>query len=249
MNSRIKYIDIIMPNYNKEKDLKKSINSVINQTYKFWKLYIIDDGSNDNSISILKKYEKKKKIKIIFLKKNRGPSYCRNLGLQLSRSKIICFLDSDDFWESQKVEKQLLFMKKNNYDFIYSDYYYKKNNVQYKTNITNFFNFEKFILNSGINTSTIMIKKKILKKIKFKNSSFEDYIFKCDVFKKGFLAHKSSYISAHYIKSKNSRSKNKFKNLINLFNVNKKFIKLSFFSNIKSVIFISINYLKKYRFL
>ena len=140
-------------------------------------------------------------------------------------------------------------MKKNNYDFIYSDYYYKKNNFQYKTNITNFFNFEKFILNSGINTSTIMIKKKILKKIKFKNSSFEDYIFKCDVFKKGFLAHKSSYISAHYIKSKNSRSKNKFKNLINLFNVNKKFIKLSFFSNIKSVIFISINYLKKYRFL
>ena len=66
MNSRIKYIDIIMPNYNKEKDLKKSINSVINQTYKFWKLYIIDDGSNDNSISILKKYEKKKKLKLFF---------------------------------------------------------------------------------------------------------------------------------------------------------------------------------------
>ena len=55
-----------MPNYNKEKDLKKSINSVINQTYKFWKLYIIDDGSNDNSISILKKYEKKKKLKLFF---------------------------------------------------------------------------------------------------------------------------------------------------------------------------------------
>ena len=76
---------------------------------------------------------------------------------------------------------------------------------------------------------------------------FSPQIF--DIFKKGFLAHKSSYISAHYIKSKNSRSKNKFKNLINLFNVNKRFIKLGFFSNIKSVIFISMNYLKKYKIL
>ena len=69
MKSEMKYVDIIMPNYNKGNDLKKSVNSVINQTYKFWKLYIIDDGSEDNSIAILKKFEKNKKIKIIFLEK------------------------------------------------------------------------------------------------------------------------------------------------------------------------------------
>ena len=78
-------------------------------------------------------------------------------------------------------------MTKKNYNFIYSDYYYKHNNKRYTTSITSFFNFKKFILNSAINTSTVMINKKILKGIKFKDTQFEDYIFKCDILKKGFL--------------------------------------------------------------
>ena len=73
-----------MPNYNKGEYLEKSINSVINQTYKFWKLYIIDDKSTDDSISILNNFKKDKRIKITLLKKNKGPSYCRNIGLKLS---------------------------------------------------------------------------------------------------------------------------------------------------------------------
>ena len=105
-------VDIIMPNYNKGEYLEKSIKSVINQTYKFWKLYLIDDNSTDKSISILKNYKKEKRIKIILLKKNKGPSYCRNIGLKLSKSNLICFLDSDDFWYPKKIEKQLIFIKK-----------------------------------------------------------------------------------------------------------------------------------------
>lgn len=240
-------VDVIMPNYNKAKYLDASIKSVINQTYKSWKLYIIDDRSNDNSIELLKKYKNNKKIKIIYLKKNKGPSYCRNIGLKLSQAKIICFLDSDDYWRKFKIEKQLSFLKKYNYDFIYSDYYFKMDNIQRKTNIAKYFIFQQFILNSAINTSTIMIKKKLLKKIKFRNSFLEDYIFKCEILKKGIKAYKSNYISAYYNQSENSRSQNKFLNLVNLFKVNKKYLKLNFFTNIKSILLISINYFKKYR--
>ena len=62
-----------MPNYNKGEYLEKSINSVVNQTYKFWKLYLIDDNSTDESISILNNFKKDKRINITLLKKNKGP--------------------------------------------------------------------------------------------------------------------------------------------------------------------------------
>ena len=63
------FVDIIMPNYNKEEFIEEAIKSVLKQSYKYWKLYIIDDNSRDKSKKILKKFRKNKKIKIIFLKK------------------------------------------------------------------------------------------------------------------------------------------------------------------------------------
>ena len=91
-------IDVIIPNFNKEKFLYDSINSVINQDYQDWNLYIIDDNSTDKSLKIFEKFETNPKIKIIKLSKNKGPSFCRNLGIRLSKSEFISFLDSDDFW-------------------------------------------------------------------------------------------------------------------------------------------------------
>ena len=109
-----KKIDIIMPNYNKERFLSEAIESVIRQTYKNWKLYIIDDFSSDNSRKILKGYKKNKKIKVYLLNKNKGPAFCRNLGLKKSNARYIAFLDSDDFWKKNKLKNQINFMFKKN---------------------------------------------------------------------------------------------------------------------------------------
>ena len=79
-------IDIIIPNYNKGMYLSTAINSVVNQTHKNWKLYIVDDNSNDDSKKILKKYKNNAKFDIFFLKKNKGPAFCRNFGLSKSKS-------------------------------------------------------------------------------------------------------------------------------------------------------------------
>ena len=95
-------IDIIVPNYNKANYLDECIGSILNQTYVNWSLYIIDDCSTDNSSNILNKYKNEKKIKIIKLKKNKGPSFCRNLGMRLSKAEYISFLDSDDYWTNDK---------------------------------------------------------------------------------------------------------------------------------------------------
>ena len=95
----------------------------MNQTYKNWKVYLIDDYSNDHSKKILKKYNSDERINIILLKENLGPSYCRNLGLKNSKSEYVAFLDSDDYWPKNKLENQINEML-NNYEFTYTDIKY-----------------------------------------------------------------------------------------------------------------------------
>ena len=248
-----KQVDIIMPNYNKGQFLKESINSVLSQSYKYWKLYIIDDHSSDASSKILKKYKKNKKIKIFFLKKNKGPSFCRNLGLKKSKSKFIAFLDSDDYWKKNKLKNQINFMIKNNYPFTFTDYIPILQTANYKktlkrTNIVDTFNLQSFIKNSSINTSTMIIERKYLKKLKFRKLNLlEDYIFKCEVMKKTKIEFKKlSEASAIYRIIKKSRSSKKISNIYNLWKLNKIYNKLSFIQNLSSLIFISLNSIKKY---
>ncbi len=246
-------VDIIIPNYNKENYLKECVNSVLRQTYNNWKLYIIDDCSTDKSLKYLKKIKNKKKIRIIFLKKNKGPSYCRNLGIKKSKNNFLAFLDSDDLWDKNKLKLQLSFMIKNDYDLTYSDYYtfndIDKKRKKMPTNLKNSFNFHEFIRNSSINSSTLILKRNIIKGIMFKNLELlEDYIFKCEILKKNYIAKKIDKHLAFYRLNKFNRSKNKFLNLLFLWKVNKKFNELNFLSNLISVISISVNSLKKYGF-
>ena len=91
INFSLPIVDVIVPNFNKGKFLKRCLESVVNQTYKKWRLIIVDDNSTDNSLHILKKFKNKKKIKIIKLSKNKGPSFCRNLGMKNSIIIILLF--------------------------------------------------------------------------------------------------------------------------------------------------------------
>jgi len=248
-------VDIIMPNYNKSKFLREAINSVLTQTHKNWRLYIVDDHSSDNSSKVLKKYIKNKKIKIFFLKNNKGPSFCRNLGLKKSNSKYIAFLDSDDYWKKNKLKNQLNFMVKNNYPFTFTDYvpiFQSKNSkrILKRTNITNSFTFHSFIKNSSINTSTMVVERKYLKNLRFRKLDLlEDYIFKCELMKKTKIKFKKfSDASAIYRIMNKSRSSKKIYNFYNLWRLNKIYNKLSFIQNLSSLFFISLNSFKKYGF-
>ena len=115
-------VDVILPNYNKAEFLEESINSVINQAYKNWHLYIVDDHSNDNSTKVIDKFLNFKNVTVIKLYKNKGPSFCRNYAMRISKSKYISFIDSDDSWLSDKLEKQITFMEKHNLSFTCTAY-------------------------------------------------------------------------------------------------------------------------------
>jgi len=105
-------ISVITPVFNREKYIVDTVESVLRQSYRDFEYILIDDCSTDNSLSILKEYEKRdKRVKVISLKKNSGPAGARNVALKKAEGRFIAFLDSDDVWLEDKLEMQLAFMK------------------------------------------------------------------------------------------------------------------------------------------
>ena len=115
-------VSIIMPSYNTEKYISESITSVQKQTYADWELIIVDDCSTDNTDEVIKPFLSDDRIKYIKNEKNSGAAVSRNRALREAKGKWIAFLDSDDLWLPEKLEKQIAFMKKNDYHFSYTNY-------------------------------------------------------------------------------------------------------------------------------
>ena len=159
-------IDIILPNYNSSKFIIKTIKSILHQTYKNWKLIIVDDCSDAKTRNILKKISRKKNIKVFFLNKNHGAGFCRNFAIKNSNSPYLAFIDSDDIWKKDKLKKQISFMKNNNFLFSYTNYETfgeKKRKINNPSNL----DYIGFLRNTSIATSTMMIKRNIIGNIKF----------------------------------------------------------------------------------
>jgi teichuronic acid biosynthesis glycosyltransferase TuaG len=240
------YIDIILPNYNSSKFLKQTLKSVLEQTYKNWRLIIIDDFSDYKTTDILKNYIKDKRIKIFWLKKNKGAGFCRNYAIKKTKSPYVAFIDSDDIWKKTKLEKQINFMIKNNYLFTYTFYETfgeKKKIISPPLK----FNFSSFIHNTSIATSTMMVKRSEIKNIKFTNTKIcEDYFFKCKLLKKVNYAFCLNKFLTKYRIRKNSLQSNVLRNFFWIWKINKDYNKLNFLENFFSLLHITINSLKKY---
>ena len=242
-------VSIILPNYNSSSYISQTIKSVLNQSYKKWELIIVDDNSDKKTKKILSKYEKNKKIKIIYLNKNNGAGFCRNLAIKKSSSYYLAFLDSDDIWSKAKLKKQIKFMQANNYSFTYTNYKSFKENKNATKNISvpKKFDFNTFTKNTSIGTSTMLIKRKIVKNIRFMNTKIcEDYIYKCKILKKVKFAYLCNGFETKYRIRKNSLQSNRLKNIYWIWKINKNFNKLNFFTNLISIFYISLNSLKKY---
>ena len=114
-------VSIIMPSYNTAKFITESIQSVISQTYTNWELIIVDDCSSDDTDEIVSKFNDSR-IKYFKNEKNSGAAITRNLALTIAKGEYIAFLDSDDLWKKDKLQRQIGFMKSNNYSFTYTNY-------------------------------------------------------------------------------------------------------------------------------
>lgn len=111
-----------MPSYNTDRFIAESIESVLQQTYTNWELIIVDDCSTDTTRTVLNNYIHDRRITVIINTDNQGAAYSRNLALKQARGRWIAFLDSDDIWFPEKLEKQIDFMENNGYHFSYTNY-------------------------------------------------------------------------------------------------------------------------------
>ena len=121
-------ISVVIPSYNRKDFLKRSIDSAIYQTRKPLEIIVVDDGSTDGTEAMIKSdYDFVKFIK----QKNKGVSAARNIGIKVSIGEWICFLDSDDEWKKDKLEKQINAMKSNpGYKFFHSNEIWIKNGLR-----------------------------------------------------------------------------------------------------------------------
>lgn len=115
-------VSIIMPSYNTARFIGESIQSVLAQTYTNWELLIVDDCSTDNTDEIVQPFLSDERIKYFKNEKNSGAAVSRNKALREAKGKWIAFLDSDDLWLPEKLERQISFMTANDYKFSYTEY-------------------------------------------------------------------------------------------------------------------------------
>ena len=174
------FFSVILVTYNSSRYIEESISSVLNQTYKNFELIIIDDGSTDKTINIIKKF-KDNRIKYKY-QTNQGPSKARNFGIKISKSRWICFIDADDYWNKNKLKVVNKFLSGNNliYHKLHKKVEFKKQNLHITQSKLQYSLFQKYIgskiknpiaqnlliYGNTIPTSSVVIRKKILKKIK-----------------------------------------------------------------------------------
>lgn len=182
-------VSVIIPFYNRKKELKRAIKSVLAQTYKNIELILIDDCSTEKNEFVENLVLENKNIKYYRNEKNMGVSFSRNVGIEKSNGTFIAFLDSDDEFVNDKIEIQLKQILLNNSSASYSDYYVKN-----KIKKSKFIAYTKneddnneYIYNCKLATPTIMINRKFLldNNIKYRTDLdvCEDICFYLDILK------------------------------------------------------------------
>ena len=194
---RQQYIDdlvsIITPAYNAAAYIAETIESVFAQTYTNWEMLIVNDCSKDNTAEIVQSYAAKdKRIKLINLKQNSGAAIARNAAIQNAKGRYIAFLDSDDLWKKEKLQKQIQFMQQNGYAFTYTSYeHFKetKENIQNQVQIPKSLNYQQALKGNQIGCLTVMLDKKQMLNIHFTTQKHEDYILWLNILKQGITAY------------------------------------------------------------
>lgn len=211
-------VSIITPVYKCEKFIEQTIKCVLDQTYENWEMLLVDDCSPDNSFNIIKKYlEEDKRIKYIKLEENSGAAVARNYALKKSKGRFISYLDADDLWKKEKLEKQIEFMIENNYAFTCTDYEKideKANSLNKIIRIPKRVNYKLFLRNTIIQTVGVMVDTKITGKEILEMPNIrrrQDAATWCQLLKSGYDCYEVPENLSYYRVVTNSLSSNKIK--------------------------------------
>jgi teichuronic acid biosynthesis glycosyltransferase TuaG len=245
MDNKI-FFSIICPTFNSEKFIEKNIRSILNQTYQDYEIIYSDDGSSDQTLTILKKYKNfflEKNINIQILKNSHyGPGAARNKGIKSSNYEWISFIDSDDEWEKHKLERVASIIKNNsNYNCVVHNEFLKKIDenilkLDYKKNFNpNKSIYKQLFLRNLLSTSSVSLKKKLIEDANYFDESLanaQDYDLWLKIGDNFNLCFLSDYLGTYNERSANITAtpyKYKIKNLMKILKKNKRYISKVFY--------------------
>lgn len=242
-------VSIITPMYNAEKYIAQTIESVQKQSYQNWEMLIIDDASTDKSEEIVKKYSgRDKRIKYHRQNKNCGIANARNTAIKMAQGTYLAFLDSDDMWKNDKLEKQIQYMQKEDIAFCYSACEIVDSggsatgkirsvplNIDYRT----------LLKGNYIPCLTVVLDRKKIDNIEMSNISHEDYATWLNILKQGIVAYGINEVLASYRVNNNSVSGNKLRAISWSWNIYRKNQGLGFLKSSYYLIYHIFNAVKK----
>lgn len=186
-------VSVIVPVFNAQKCISDTIMSVLNQTYKDWELLLVDDGSSDDSVSVMKGFSDER-IHVLANDEGKGAADARNCGVRHSKGRYVAFLDADDLWLPDKLEKQVEYMQSKSIAFSFTGYEFADENgngIGIIVKVPTIMKYKDAIKNTTIFTSTVMFDMDKLSKedIKMPNVVSEDSATWWKVLKKGYDAY------------------------------------------------------------
>ena len=227
-------VSIIVPVYNAEKFIKETIESVLSQTYEQFELILVDDISRDNSVKIIESFSDPR-VKLYSLEKNSGAYAARNKGLEVANGRYIAFLDADDLWVKDKLQREMEFMKEKDAGFVFTGYEFADSDgkglgiiVEVPERIT----YKQALHNTTIFTSTVLLDREKISDelIRMPNIKSEDTATWWNILKAGNVGYGMNENLVTYRRSSQSLSANKFVALKRIWNLYMEIAHLSIFA-------------------
>ncbi len=245
-----KLVTIITPVYNSSRYIKECVSSVVDQSYLNWELIIVDDCSTDNSKSIvLELSDKDERIRCIFLEKNVGVAEARNSAIRQARGRYIAFLDSDDIWMPNKLEKQIAFMQEKKIAFSFTSYQIISEDGSQLKNIVKaprIMTYSSYLKDTIIGCLTVVVDVEKTGGFLMPNLRVsEDMALWLQLLKRGFFAYGLDEILSKYRETSNSLSTNKLKAVKDVWRVYRTIEELSFMYSLWCFINYAFNAIRK----
>lgn len=243
-------VSVIIPYFKKKDTILSSINSVLDQTYKNFEIIIVYDDESESDWNFVKEIKNMdQRISVIQNKQKKGAGKSRNIGIQNSNGKFIAFLDADDTWQSDKLSKQIEFMKLKNCDISHTSYSIvdRSKKVLSIRVARNFFDLKDLLKSCDIGTSTVIIKKNLINNyIQFASlTTKEDFVLWLKLLKQDNKIYGLNEILTTWTKSSSSLSSSTLQKVFDGFRVYYKYMNFSSIKSIYYLLCLSINFLKK----
>lgn len=224
-------ISVIIPAYNMEMYIEQAIRSVMNQTFQDWELFVMDDCSSDSTVSIAERLAAEDdRIILVRNSQNMGVARTRNSAFDLCRGEYIAFLDSDDIWHPEKLEKQLEVIRQTDTDICYTSYSIidaagKKVKPDYIVPKTT--TFASLLRENTIGCSTVLLSAAMVEKYRFEIDFYhEDYVLWVSILRNGGKAVGCREILTQWRYIADSRSFDKRRAAQNRWRIYRKYLKL-----------------------